>query len=336
MNFNRDGAMRHTIAKSTVNYWPNRYTAVPPADDKEVNTYVDYQQKIAGVKKRMRSKKFRDTLSQAQLFFNSMTPIEKKHILAAAAFEWSHCDDPVVYGRMVKRFTDIDLGFAQSAAELVGGDKPETRGAENDGRKTINLSQFDLAPPEPTIESRRVAIIIADGFDSIAVKGMRAALRVAKAIPYVIGIKRSTITGTYGATVNPEHHLEDQRSTMFDALFIPGGKESIATLRKSGRAVHWVREAFGHLKAIAASGEGIDLVRTALSDVNASPEFSTGSDVVEWYAVTTLAAPKPDSIKEVTKLAKGAKQFLDNFFYQISQHKCFDRELDGLAEMVAY
>ncbi len=35
MNFNRDGAMRHTISKGTVNYWPNRQGQVPPASYRE-------------------------------------------------------------------------------------------------------------------------------------------------------------------------------------------------------------------------------------------------------------------------------------------------------------
>lgn len=35
MNHNRDGAMRRTITKGTVNYWPNRFSAVPPATAEE-------------------------------------------------------------------------------------------------------------------------------------------------------------------------------------------------------------------------------------------------------------------------------------------------------------
>jgi catalase len=338
MNFNRDGAMRHTVAKGTVNYWPNRFTAIPPTDaHKEVNAaYIDYEQKIAGVKKRMRSAKFRDTLSQAQLFFNSLSQIEQKHVLSALGFELSHCDDPVVYERMIKRLSEIDLGLAQSAAELVGGEKPETRGADNHGRKTINLSQFDFMPKKPTVASRRIAIIIADGFDSVAVEGMRAAILAASALPWFIGAKRSKLTGTSGVTIMPDHHLEGQRSTMFDAIFVAGGKQSVDTLRKSGRALHWVREAFGHLKAIGASGEAVDFVRTALSEVAPSLEFSSGSDVVEKYGVVTLGSPNADSFKEALELAKGAKAFVDNFFHVIAQHRCFERELDGLAVSVAF
>lgn len=44
---------------------------------------------------------------------------------------------------------------------------------------------------------------------------------------------------------------------MFDSIFVPGGAQSLETLSKNGRVVHWVREAFGHLKAIGATDEAV-------------------------------------------------------------------------------
>ena len=65
-----------------------------------------------------------------------------------------------------------------------------------------------------------------------------------------------------GKGIQPDHHFEGMRSTMFDSVFIPGGSH-IETLCKQGRVVHWVREAFGHLKAIGATGEAVKLVKIA-------------------------------------------------------------------------
>lgn len=41
MNFNRDGAMRHRITKSNVNYWPNRHGVGHPIP-KEQGGYHEY------------------------------------------------------------------------------------------------------------------------------------------------------------------------------------------------------------------------------------------------------------------------------------------------------
>lgn len=335
MNNNRDGAMRHTITRGTVNYWPNRLSAVPPATAAE-GAYIDYPQKIAGIKARMRSKKFKEHFNQAQLFYNSLSPPEKLHVINALSFELDHCDDPIVYKRMCDRLAEIDLELAQKVAEAVGGDIPSEQKRPNHGKKAKGLSQMEYLPKTPTIATRRVAIIIADGYDPIAYNGIKAALLAAQALPFTIAPRRTPIKpsgeGKEGAT--PDHNLEGMRSTMFDSVFIPGGAKSIETLRKNGRAVHWVREAFGHLKAIGATGEAVAFVREACQLPGIS--FSTSGEVVDSYGVVTSSSVQPESFKEALKMAKGAKDFVSAYFYEISQHKNWDRELEGFNQMVAY
>ena len=334
MNFNRDGAMRHTITRGTVNYWPNRFEHVPPATHAE-GGYVEYAEKVAGIKVRARSEKFKEHFSQAQLFWNSMSPVEKQHIVNALCFELDHCEDPVVYGRMVQRCADIDLGLAKTVAEMVGGEAPAQATRQNHGRRAPNLSQTEFPGEKPTIKSRRIAILIADGYDAAAFAAAYGAVSAAMAIPLVIGTKRSKISSAGGtSSIQPHHHLEGFRSTMVDALFIPGGAESIKTLSKNGRALHWIREAFGHLKAIGATGEGVDLVNKAI----ALPEVAVSStgEVHESYGVVTLRQTQPESFSDAVEIAKGAKGFLENFFYAIAQHRNWARELDGLNSQVAY
>ncbi|KAK3369595.1 catalase-like domain-containing protein [Lasiosphaeria ovina] len=334
MNFNRDGAMRHTITRGTVNYWPNRFEACPPASHAE-GGYVEFAEKVAGIKARARSVKFQEHYNQAQLFWNSMSQVEKNHMINALAFELDHCEDPVVYGRMVTRLTDIDLGLAQSVSAMVGGEMPQKATRPNHGRKAPALSQTEFPGTKPTIASRRIAILIADGYDAVAFSAAYAAISAGLAIPLVIGTKRNKIVAADGTTsVTPHHHLEGFRSTMVDALFIPGGEQSIKTLSKNGRALHWVREAFGHLKAIGATGEAAAFVQIAI----ALPQItaSVSGDVLERYGVVTVGQVKPTSFSEAVTIAKGAKGFLENFFYAIAQHRNWDRELDGLNTQIAY
>ncbi|KAF2751416.1 catalase-domain-containing protein [Sporormia fimetaria CBS 119925] len=338
MNHNRDGAMRHTITKGKVNYWPNRYQAVPPTKPEE-GGYVDYAAKVAGIKARTQSKKFREHHNQAEMFFNSMAPHEKMHIINALGFELDHCDDQGVYERIVERLSEIDLSLAQQVADMVGGAVPEQQKRPKHNKKAKGLSQTEFAPSTPTIATRMVAILIADGYDPVAYNGMKAALSAAGALPFTIGIRRNKVyaageeKGSSGG-VTPDHHLEGMRSTMFDSVFVPGGAKSIETLRKTGRAVHWVREAFGHLKAIGATGEAVEFVRFACDLPGL--EFSASSAVVESYGVVTAAQVEPHGFKETLNMAKGAKDFLSAYAFAISQHKNYERELDGLASMVAY
>lgn len=338
MNHNRDGQGRHTITKGTVNYWPNRFSAVNPAKPEE-GGYVDCPEKIVGMKVRMTSKKFQEHFNQAQLFYNSLSKVERMHAANALAFELDHCEDPVVYERMCQRLTDIDLELAQTVAEMVGAPIPQKAGRPNHGKKTKGISQFEYMPVDPTIATRRVALIIADGYDPVAYNGVKAALTAAGALPFTIAPRRSPIFAEgedkkSGQGVKPDHHLEGMRSTLFDSIFVPGGSQSVATLRKNGRAVHWVREAFGHLKAIGATGEAVAFVKDAC-DIPGM-KFSSSAECMDSYGVVTAAKIRPESFREAIKMVKGAKEFLDAYTYAISQHKNFDRELDGLSTMVAY
>ncbi|TPX07947.1 uncharacterized protein E0L32_010402 [Thyridium curvatum] len=335
MNFNRDGAMRHAIHKGTTNYWPNRFSKVPPAPEDSKTSYVDYEEKVAGIKKRARSAKFREHVAQAQLFFNSLSPQERSHLTSALAFELDHCDDEVVYERMAQRLAEIDLGLAQSVAEMVGATVPDKAGRPNHGRRAPNLSQMDLLPAKPTIATRRVAILIADGFDSVSYTAVRGAIGALQGTPMVIAPRRSAIKPAGGgASVKPDHHLEGFRSTMVDAIFIPGGEQSIKALSSNGRALHWVREAFGHLKAIGATGEAVSFVRTAVS--LPAVEVSSSEEAVESYGVVTLGNPNTDSLSKVVDIVKNGKKFTDKFFHAIAMHRNWDRELQGLSTQVAY
>ncbi|KAH0293624.1 catalase [Aureobasidium namibiae CBS 147.97] len=338
MNQNRDGALRHSITKGTVNYWPNRFEATKPATAEE-GGYVDYPQKVAGMKARLRSKKFSEHYNQAQLFYNSMSEHEKMHIMNALSFELDHCDDPIVYKRMVERLCEIDLDLARGVAEQVGADIPEEARRVNLGKRSKNLSQEDFPPKNLTIATRMVAILIADGYDSVAYNAIKAALAAQGALPFTIAPRRTPIYAAgeskdSGKGLVPDHNLEGQRSTMYDAIFVPGGADSIATLRKNGRALHYVREAFGHLKSIGATGEAVAFVKDACQLPGVS--FSEGNDVVDSYGVVTAAQTEVGSFKEAVTLVKGAKDFATAFSYAISQHKNYQRELDGLANMVAY
>lgn len=339
MNFNRDGAMKHRIHKGKVNYWPNRFEAVPPTPVSQ-GGYLDYAQKIAGIKARAQGPKFKEHYKQARMFYNSLKPHEKKHLAQALSFELDHCDEPIVYERMCQRLADIDLGLAKDVAMMVGGPIPEKSDKLPHKPDTTSkgLSQTDFEPSIPTISTRKVAILIADGFDATAVSHIKKALAAAGAIPMLIAPRRKSIKPANGGEpIQIDHHFEGMRSTMFDAVIVPPGRASVDTLKKNGRAVHYVREAFGHLKAVGGLGEGVELLQVAIGEtgVELSSGVNNPSKVVASYGVVTQSAFDSEAWS-TWKILKDEFNFVSSFFYEMSQHRNWQRELDGLNEKVAY
>ncbi|CCU76374.1 catalase A [Blumeria hordei DH14] len=336
-NNHRDGQGRHRIHRGKINYWPNRASILPPASSSN-EVYHEYQETVIGMKQRLHSVKFSEHFKQAQSFYKSLSEIEKYHVFLALSFELDHCDDDIVYDNVVHRLSDIDLLLAQAVAVKVGSPRPTRENRSIVGEKMKGLSQMDFTVEAlgfaPTISSRTVAIIISDGFDYLHYSSMKNALEAAGAFVSTIGPKRQPIMSWSYDSVIPDHHFEGMRSTLYDSICIPHGKE-ISSLIEQGRVIHWIREAFGHCKAIGATGEAIKLVEKACSVKGMN--FSHSSEVVDSYGVVTVeVVESPGVIGQVVLLVPDGESFIEKFALNVSRHRNFQRELDGLTSMVAY
>lgn len=301
-------------------------------------------EKVIGMKQRVRTAKFQEHYNQAQMFYNSLRPYEKQHVVNAFSFELAHCDDERVYKRYTDLLNNIDFDLATTVARKINGVVPEKPARDVFPLADRTLSQTHYAPKDPTIASRRIAILVADGFNEAEVSGVRAMLASAKASCWIIGPRRNMIysagesIGT-GTGLVADHHFEDQRSTMFDAVYIPSGEEHTKTLARTGRVIHWIREAFAHCKAIGAIGEGVAVVAKALDGVDEVKFFSTpNKDTVmsSYGVVTTGKYDLTSAVTDALTIKSGPTGFASNFAFEISKHRCYERELDGLTDVVAY
>ena len=110
-----------------------------------------------------------------------------------------------------------------------------------------------------TAKTRKVAILAADGVDAAAIEAMKKALSAAGTIAKVVAPRGGTLSGTRGVKVPVDFSLLTVGSVLFDAVFVPGGMESVKALKADAMAVLFVNEAYKHCKALAATGEGVAL-----------------------------------------------------------------------------
>ena len=79
-----------TINKGPVAYHKNSLQNNDPSPaTAEEGGYVHYQEKVEGKKIRQRSDSFNDYYSQAKLFWNSMSPVEKRFSTGDMLFQKS-------------------------------------------------------------------------------------------------------------------------------------------------------------------------------------------------------------------------------------------------------
>jgi len=138
------------------------------------------------------------------------------------------------------------------------------------------LSMADTV--KDTAKTRKVAILAADGVDGTAVAGMQRLLKAAGAQSKVIAPRLGALTGARGQAVPVDWSLLTVGSVLFDAVYVPGGDKSAEALAAEASAVLFVREAFKHCKAIAASGAGVGLLAAAgiMEDSPAPAESQSG------------------------------------------------------------
>lgn len=125
----------------------------------------------------------------------------------------------------------------------------------------LQADSMAAEPPSPVLSSRRVAVLAGDGLNEVQLDAVRRALESGGAQVDVVSNRAGPLWGESGGQVSVDHHWLDMPSVMFDAVYVPGGMGSIAILQDDPDARHFMQEAYEHGKSVAATGQGVELLR---------------------------------------------------------------------------
>ena len=268
-NFQRDGHMRTTVPTGRVNYEPNTLAAEGPREC-PVHGFTSVPAAEVGQKVRERSETFADHFSQARMFFNSQTPVEQGHIIAALVFELSKVETPAVRARVLSQLLNIDRGMTQRVANGMGLDSlPE---AAKPARRPIDMKPSPalsiVAKTKPTLQGRVIGCLVTDGVDGALVKKLQQAAKAAGAKVKIVAPKVGGVKTSQGDHLAADGQLAGTPSLLFDAVVLAGSAKGFAPLLKDTAAKDFAANAFVHLKVI-----GHDAAAKALLDaVGVTPD----------------------------------------------------------------
>jgi catalase len=323
-NNQRDGPMRQTINKSRAAYEPNTLGGGCPFQaGADMGGFVSFSEKLNGRKVRERGEKFFDHFSQARLFFNSQSDVEKDHIVSALRFELGNVQVPDIRQRMVGILTQVDQTLAERVAAGLGlpavleSSKPINQSIPADGdpadfqplpvKKALKPSpelSIVLSARADSIKTRKVAVLVADGCEDNDIDIALAALSAQGAGAKIVATRLGFIKTRKGNNLNAHFSLLTASSVLFDAVYIPGGTASVAALQADPAALEFVFEAYKHCKVIAAAGAGAALLEAA----NVSPAKSKAKDAG-------------------IVVSEGANdKMMASFVAAIAKHRIWDRE----------
>jgi len=301
------------------------------------------------MKIRTRGPKFREHFNQARLFYNSLSSIEKSHVIDAAAFELGKVDDQIIQVRMIERFLKIDYEFAHRVANALGINVPKEKPEPYNGHTSPALSQLVTVPA--SIATRRIAFVVADGYDKAQLLELRTAIKSAQAMTFIVGPRRGPIksrdqletlkSDQESVALDEEGISADfsfltSRSTLFDAPVLLGGSQGLDSLPQRGEVIHYINEAYKHYKTVGAVGEAVDFVRKycAIPDNMLSTDNTVVSNngvvtVARWSSTAESESIVEHAVEAVKKIGKSSgysKTFVD----AVAQHRHWNRDISDV------
>jgi catalase len=273
----RDGMHQSAVHRGVAPYRPNSLDGgCPFLAGAGTGAYIEVPVEVPASRKvREAAASFDDHFSQARLFWLSMTPTEREHIVAAYAFELNKCWEQAIKERALRVLANIDTELCAQVAAGLGLPAPQATVPLAEPQSSPALSQ--LGGRWPT-DGRIIGIVTAGDQDLTGVRSVRQAVLDADMVPLVIAPTGGKL-GQDGEPVTVQRTFATARSTEFDAILLagapaPGTDASGARDAKADdveaavagvdpRVLLLVTEAYRHGKALGAWADGVDVLEAA-------------------------------------------------------------------------
>jgi catalase len=263
-NQQRDGHMQMGQPRGRVAYEPS--TLAPDSlREAPAGGFRSVAATETGSKGRIRAESFADHYSQARQFWSSQTMHEQAHIASALVFELSKVEHLHVKQAMVGHLRHIEENLAQRVANGLGLEAlpkapamlmPVRSLAPSPALRTIGKIKDTLA-------GRSIAILVADGSDTAAIAALKKAVIDVGASVKIVAPKVGSVKLGDGAMLTVDGQLAGTPSVMFDAVAIVLSESSAKRLMSDSAAIDFIRDAFGHLKALVLDQGGQTLLQAA-------------------------------------------------------------------------
>jgi len=299
-NHQRDGHMQQQVPKGRVAYEPSSLQKDAPYEDAR-RGFRSAPVEEAGSRGRVRAETFADHYSQARLFYISQTPFEQAHMASALVFELSKVETEHVRETVVGHLRHVDEDLARRVANGLAMDKLPA--AAKARAPVIEMKASPalqiIGKMKRTLQGRVVGILVNDGSHAKTVAALSKAAESAGATVKIVAPKVGGAKLSDGKRLVADGQLAGTPSINFDAVAVVLSAEGAGQLVKEAAAVDFVRDAFGHLKAIALDDGGKALFDAAgletdkgvitASDAAAFVEAAKGRFFEREAGVRTLA-----------------------------------------------
>ncbi|GAA1910265.1 catalase CatB [Streptomyces sodiiphilus] len=265
----RDGMHQQAVHTGVAPYHPNSLDGgCPFLAGADAGGYVETPVTVPESRKvREAPASFADHFSQPRLFWLSMSPVEREHIIGAYTFELGKCYEQHIKERVLRTLANIDPVLCEKVAEGIGLPAPSPSEPLTEHEASPALSQVGGSWP---VTGRIVGIVADDSSDLDSVRAVRDAVTERGMVPLVIAPSGKKLGTAGGDPVTVQRTFAAARSVEFDAVLLAGtpsaaadavgardakaGDETPGGAAPDPRVLLLVGEAFRHAKAIGGWG----------------------------------------------------------------------------------
>lgn len=306
-NNQRDGFHRMEIDEGISPYFKNALQCGEPHLARQgESAFVSDMHAVEGRVVRNRPEGFMDFFKQPSMFFNSMSNVEKQHIIDAFKFELGKCKKMNVRQAVVDMLNEIDGNLSEQVAQGCGAKCPAEKKPSASKKCSPKLSMLQQAN---CTKGRKVAVLIDEKFNRECFDSVCHAISKAGASFEVVAPKQGMISDANNGEIMATQTYETASSVLYDAVFVPCGKSAVS-LACNGCAMHFASQAFKHLKPIIACGEGVDFLEA--SGIKGVIFANKDNVIVENKGVLTLVdrgVDNADFIERTVALIGGSRHW---------------------------
>jgi catalase len=202
---------------------------------------------------------------------------------------------------MVGHLRHIEEDLANRVASGLGFDKiPDAPVAAAPVQEIASSPALrTIGKMKDTLMGRAIGILIAEGSDGAVIRKIKKAATDAGAAVKIVAPKVGSAKLADGSMLAADGQLAGTTSVLFDAVAVILSDEGAKALSRESAAIDFVRDAFGHLKAIAVDKGGQTLLKIAnvghdagVVDANDKDAFIAAAKTRQWErerSVRTLA-----------------------------------------------
>ncbi|GIM92260.1 catalase [Paractinoplanes toevensis] len=267
----RDGFHQQAVHGGVAPYRPNSLDGGNPFEAGDAQqAFLDVPVTVTEAPKiRANPVSFDDHYSQVRLFWQSMSPIEKEHIVRAYTFELGKCYEQTIKERQLQCLANVDPVLCEQVATGLGLPAPEPTQALAEVTPSPVLSQIGEQWPS---DGRTIGIVVdADALEA-DLDDVRDAVFAAGMVPLLIAAHGGKV-----GDLPVQRTFATARSVEFDAIILAGApapapdaipaRDAKAGAKPAGAAIDprvllLVEETWRHAKAIVAWGAGATVLET--------------------------------------------------------------------------